>query len=121
MADVGLIREALEEHGVQGELLVIGDGDAAIRFVDALEGMVPRPGLVIIDLNLPKRSGREVLKYMRRSERYNDIPVAILSSSDAARDRNDALQLGATRYMAKPLRLEEFLGLGVIFRAMLQG
>jgi DNA-binding response OmpR family regulator len=67
-ADAGLVRAALDEHGVPGELIVISDGDTAIRFIDTLESdAVNCPDLVIIDLNLPKAPGLAVLRVMRRS------------------------------------------------------
>ena len=120
-ADAALVRKALEEHGVEGELLVIDDGEMAIEFIQALDADLSAacPGLAIIDLNLPKKPGREVLERMRLSQRCRHIPVMILSSSDAERDRADAARLGATRYIRKPSRLEEFLSLGAIFKAAL--
>jgi chemotaxis family two-component system response regulator Rcp1 len=120
-ADAGLVRKALEEYGVEGELIVIADGEKAIQFIQGLDAdpSVECPGLAIIDVNLPKRPGREVLERMRLSERCRHIPVVILSSSDAERDRADAVRFGATRYIRKPSRLEEFLSLGAIFKAAL--
>lgn len=116
-----MVRHALEEHEVDCELLVIGDGDKAIRFIQALEDdPAVCPNLFIIDLNLPKRPGRDVLQSMRQNPKCKDATVVILSSSDALRDRADALELGVSRYIRKPLRLEEFMGLGAIFKEMLE-
>jgi two-component system, chemotaxis family, response regulator Rcp1 len=67
-------------------------------------------------LNLPKRSGQEVLERMRQSLKCHEIPVVILSSSDAKRDVADAERLRASQYIRKPTRLEEFLRLGTIFK-----
>jgi two-component system, chemotaxis family, response regulator Rcp1 len=121
-ADALLIRKALEEHHVEGELLVIADGEKAIEFIQAVDAQSAEcPALAIIDLNLPKRPGREVLQCMRLSEACRHIPIVILSSSDAERDKADAARLGASRYIRKPLRLDEFLSLGAIFRAVLEG
>jgi chemotaxis family two-component system response regulator Rcp1 len=117
-ADAGLVRRALEEHGVDGELIVIADGETAIAFIqviDSEEG--PCPDLAIVDLNLPKKPGREVLERMRMSEKCRQIPVVILSSSDADRDRADAARFGASRYIRKPTKLDDFLNLGAIFKA----
>jgi DNA-binding response OmpR family regulator len=117
-----LIRGALEEHGVEGEVLVIGDGEKAIQFIQAIDTRpLECPDLVIVDLNLPKRPGREVLEHLRRSEKCRSLPVIILSSSDAAQDRADAARFGATRYLKKPLLLKEFLNLGAIFKEALRG
>jgi two-component system, chemotaxis family, response regulator Rcp1 len=121
-ADVGLVRKALEEHGVEGELLVIADGETAVKFIQALDGQeVPCPDLAIVDLNLPKKPGREVLERMRLSESCRNIPVVILSSSDAEQDRADAARFGASRYIRKPTHLDEFLNLGAVFKAALGG
>jgi DNA-binding response OmpR family regulator len=115
-----LVRRALEEHGVEGELIVIADGETAIAFIQALDAeAAPCPDLAIVDLNLPKKPGRDVLECMRQSERCRHIPVVILSSSDAERDKADAARFGATRYLRKPSKLDEFLMLGAIFKAAL--
>jgi CheY-like chemotaxis protein len=119
-ADTGLVREALVEHGVEGELIVVTDGELAIQFLQDLESQpVPLPDLFIIDLNLPKRPGREVLERMREGVKCRRVPVVILTSSDAQRDRNDVEQLGIGRYILKPSRLDDFLALGAIFKSMM--
>jgi CheY-like chemotaxis protein len=113
-----LVRRALEEHGVEGELVVIADGETAIAFIQAIDAnAAPCPDLAIVDLNLPKKPGREVLERMRQSERCGHIPVVILSSSDAERDKADAARFGASRYIRKPSKLDDFLSLGLIFKA----
>jgi chemotaxis family two-component system response regulator Rcp1 len=119
-ADAGLVRRALEKHGVEGDLLVIADGEKAIEFIDALQEQATTcPHLAIVDLNLPKKPGREVLERMRMSERCRQIPIIILSSSDAERDKAEAARFGASRYIRKPSRLDDFLALGAIFKAAL--
>jgi DNA-binding response OmpR family regulator len=72
-----------------------------------------------LDLNIPKKPGREVLEWLRRSVRGRCVPVVILSSSDAQQDRADVAHLGADRYIRKPSDLEEFLSLGAVFKEML--
>ena len=120
IADVGLVREALMEHNVEADLVVISDGDYAIQFIDNLDGQAGEcPDLVILDLNLPKRPGRDVLESIRKNSKCQEARVAILSSSDAAEDKADALKLGAHHYVRKPLRLAEFLDLGGFFKQML--
>jgi chemotaxis family two-component system response regulator Rcp1 len=121
-ADAGLVRRALEEHGFEGELIVIADGEKAIEFIRAIDAEAARcPDLAIVDLNLPKKPGREVLERIRLSERCRHIPVVILSSSDAERDKADAVRFGASKYIRKPSKLDEFLSLGAIFKAVLAG
>ena len=78
-----------------------------------------RPALFIIDLNLPRRSGRDVLEILRSLPACLALPVVVLSSSDAAQDRADAIRLGANEYLPKPSALDEFLSLGVIFKTMI--
>jgi DNA-binding response OmpR family regulator len=116
-----LVREALEAHRVAGELLVIGDGDTAIRHIQEMDKQPEDcPDLLIIDLNLPKRSGREVLQAIRQSAKCRHATVVVLSSSDAQQDRAESIRLGASRYLRKPLRLDEFLSLGAVFKVLLE-
>jgi CheY-like chemotaxis protein len=105
----------------RGELTVVDDGESAIHLIQSLDqnAIAVCPDLVIIDLNLPRRSGCEVLEIMRRCEKCRHIPVVILSSSDALQDRAEAARLGATRYIRKPSRLEDFLALGATFREII--
>jgi chemotaxis family two-component system response regulator Rcp1 len=118
-ADAGLVREALKEHGVEGELIVVTDGEQAIEFIQEMESKpLTRPDLFIVDLNLPKRPGREVLERLRQST-SRQPPVVILTSSDESRDRDEAMRLGISQYILKPSRLVEFLALGAIFKEMI--
>ena len=99
---------------------MIEDGEKAIEFIQATETeAAPCPDLAIVDLNLPKKTGREVLARMRSSESCARTPVIILSSSDAERDRADGARLGVSRYLRKPSKLDDFLSLGAIFQAVL--
>jgi DNA-binding response OmpR family regulator len=110
----------MEEHGLKGELVVAPDGEIAINYIDELDDdLVSCPDLAIIDLNLPRKNGRQVLQRMRQSQKCRRIPVVVLSSSDAEPDRSDSARLGASRYLRKPSRLEEFLGLGAVFKELL--
>jgi DNA-binding response OmpR family regulator len=111
----------LREHGLRGELKVIGDGEIACEFIARLDedSGTPCPGLLILDLNLPRRSGREVLKALRESDRCAKIPVAILSSSSAPTDREAVTALGADTYIQKPIALEEFMQIGAILKQVL--
>jgi CheY-like chemotaxis protein len=120
-ADVTLVREALEEHGVEGELMVASDGEQAIAIIQDVDcKAVSCPDLFIVDLNIPRRPGREVIECLRQSVKCNKAQIAILSSSDSMRDKEDATQLGVSWYIRKPSRLNEFLGLGAIFGSLLE-
>jgi CheY-like chemotaxis protein len=121
-ADVLLLREVLASHQIKSCLFVAPDGDEAIRFIDDIDNVqLPCPQLIILDLNLPRKSGFEVLSRVRSSEKCRDIPVVILSSSEATKDREQAARLGASGYIRKPSTLRELLSIGEKFKALLAG
>jgi CheY-like chemotaxis protein len=120
-SDVYLIREALREHSVDCILRVASDGKDAMGIIsrearDAAAGSI---GLIILDLNLPRHDGIEILHKLRESTRFEYIPVVVLTSSDSPSDRLKATALGAARYLRKPSNLDEFLGLGAVFKELL--
>ena len=120
LGDVGLIRLALEEYGVECDLTVVMDGEQAIELIERVDaGSAACPQFLILDLNLPKVPGLEVLKRLRASARCGHIPVVILTSSDNQRDREATARLGASRYIPKPSRLREFLALGAVFKNLI--
>jgi CheY-like chemotaxis protein len=114
-ADVYLIEEALREHGVNFNIHVAEDGEAAIRLLSKDE---IQPDIVLLDLNMPKRSGSEVLDRLRAKPGAADIPVIILTSSDSPSDREEAMRLGATRYIRKPTGLDEFIQIGATIKEL---
>lgn len=120
--DVFLVREAVEAHHLDITLEIISDGEQAIAFLNRLNAGedVVCPSLMLLDLNLPRISGLEVLARVRRNKRCADIPVVIMTSSDAERDRRESAALGATAYFRKPSGYEEFLKLGEVIREMLR-
>jgi CheY-like chemotaxis protein len=119
-ADVYLIRAALEEHGIDLPLQVCADGREVLQIICQLEGVAgTQLNLIILDLNLPRHDGIEILQRLRESERLGRIPVVILTSSDSPRDRILASKLGAASYLRKPSSLEQFLGLGAVFKELL--
>ncbi len=119
--DVFLVREALRQAGISGELTVLDDGEKAVDFIDRLDrdSNFLCPNVVLLDLNLPKRSGDQILEHMRRSRRCRDVPVIIVTSSDSPKDRAQTAKLGATLYFRKPSRLDEFMALGPLVRGVL--
>jgi two-component system, chemotaxis family, response regulator Rcp1 len=119
--DVLLVREALREHGVTAPLFVITDGEKAVEFIESLgkDGDRPCPALVLLDLNLPKRTGHDVLSRMREMKRCEHTPVVILSSSDAPADRRAAAAFDISRYIRKPSTLDEFMMIGGVIRQLL--
>src|ERR1035438_10053497 len=90
--DVYLAKLALKDHGLTHEIRVLGDGEAALSFVDCLENdaNVPQVALMLLDLHLPKRDGLEVLGRLRAGKRGAGIPVVVLTSSDSPDDRESA-------------------------------
>jgi DNA-binding response OmpR family regulator len=115
-----LVREALEENGVEGDLVVLTDGEKAVQYLDAIDAQLRHaPDLFIIDLNLPKKSGREVLERMHLVRGAGHPPVIVLSSSNAYQDMAEAARLGASLYIRKPTRLQEFMSIGAIFKQKL--
>jgi CheY-like chemotaxis protein len=122
-ADVLLIQDAIEHYGLSVELYVVDDGDKAFRFIEHAETVpgAPCPDFLLVDLNLPKRSGKEVLQRVRQSAKCGHIPVLILSSSDLSRDRADLSALGASGYFRKVSDYDEFLKVGAILKLVLEG
>jgi CheY-like chemotaxis protein len=122
-ADANLVGEALAEARVDCQLCVVRDGAQAIAFLERAETdpCHPQPDVVLLDLNLPKVSGEEVLKRVRLSPSCSAVKVLIVSSSDAPADRERAMALGASDYFRKPSDLEQYMTLGPRVRAMLAG
>ena len=119
--DVLLVREALEQSGLEFELRVFEDGEQGVDFIEAVDrdDTVVRPHLFLLDLNLPKKTGGQILERVRQSPRCGRIPVVILTSSDSHRDKAQAADLNATGYFRKPSRLDEFMKLGPYVRELL--
>lgn len=114
-ADVYLVREALKEHGVQCTVRTAADGRDVLTLLAASD-RAWNPDLIILDLNLPRHDGIEILQKVRSTEAIANVPVVVLTSSDSPRDRTIANDLGATRYVRKPSNLEQFLQLGALLR-----
>src|SRR4030095_2127512 len=120
-ADVYLIRTALEEHGVDLQLQVAADGSEVLRIIQEEESLAETQlELIILDLNLPRHDGIEVLRRRRETERLGRIPVVVLTSSDSPSDRMAASELGAACFLRKPSNLEQFLNLGAVFKTLLR-
>jgi two-component system, chemotaxis family, response regulator Rcp1 len=109
--DVRLTREALREGKVHNNLHVASDGVEALRFLrrEGEHGDAVRPDLILLDLNLPKKDGREVLEEIKRDAQLRPIPVVILTSSQAEQDIVRAYDLHANCYVSKPVDLEQFI------------
>jgi CheY-like chemotaxis protein len=120
-ADVMLVRRALDEHAVNYDLRVLSDGEDVLSFVNGLDAdtKLPCPDLLLLDLYLPKRDGNEVLAHLRASQRCGQIPVVVLTSSDATWDRENAAKNYATHYFQKPSSLDKFMLLGRVVKEVI--
>jgi CheY-like chemotaxis protein len=122
-ADVRIVRIALREQGLDHILHVAMDGAEAIAFIEKADSdsKAPGPDLLLLDMHLPKYDGEEILKRLRSTELYAQIPVVVMTSSDAPGDHRRAEKHAALFYFRKPSRLSEFIQLGVIVRGILTG
>ena len=121
-ADVFFVREALRSEGIESELFVAQDGGKAVEFIESAEFSrdAPCPQVILLDLNLPRKSGAEVLLRITQSSRLAQVPVVIVTSSDAPGDREETARLGARRYFVKPRDLDEYLKLGLVVKDVLR-
>lgn len=111
--DVRLIREGLEQGNVRCALSVVGDGVEAIAFLrqQGRHAEAPRPDLILLDLNLPRKDGREVLSEIKADPKLQRIPVVALTSSEADEDIAEVYGLSANCYLTKPVSLDRFMEL----------
>jgi two-component system, chemotaxis family, response regulator Rcp1 len=117
-ADVDLLRRALAGAELDCQLTVIDDGAEALALFRP-GADTPVPDLAIVDLNLPKHSGLEVIAQMRANPNFAEVPVVIMSSSSAPRDRSSLEKFRIRRYIVKPADLEEFMRIGWQIRELL--
>ena len=109
--DVLMTQEAFEHHKIRNALHVVSDGAEALRYVrrePPYEAM-PRPGLILLDLNLPKKDGREVLAEIKADPDLRTIPVVVLTTSEAEEDILRSYFLHANAYVTKPVDFDRFV------------
>lgn len=109
--DVRLTREALKEYKMANKLHVVGDGEQAIAFLHKSGAYAnkPRPDVILLDLNLPKKDGREVLAEIKEDDLLKQIPVVILTMSQLEEDILTSYDLHANCYITKPLDIAQFI------------
>jgi len=109
--DARLAREALRDAKVRNNLTWLSDGEEALAFLrrQGKYSNAPRPDLILLDLNLPRKDGREVLSEIKADDHFKRIPVVILTTSQAEEDILKAYHLNANCYIPKPVDLERFL------------
>jgi chemotaxis family two-component system response regulator Rcp1 len=120
--DIFLVRRALEKRGVPHQLTVARNGEEALELLERAESSrdSEAPGLILLDLNLPKIDGAQVLSRIRKTTAFSTTPVIVLTSSDSPRDRESALALGANVYFRKPTDLQSFMYLGEVIERLLR-
>jgi two-component system, chemotaxis family, response regulator Rcp1 len=109
--DVRLMREALTANGMSKTLSVVEDGEQALSFLrrHGTYSEAPRPDLIFLDLNLPRKDGREVLAEIKENSDLRRIPVIVLTTSESETDVKRAYELHANCYVKKPTDLDEYL------------
>jgi CheY-like chemotaxis protein len=109
--DVLMTREAFEHHKIANKLHVVSDGVEAIKFMRREEPYqdAPRPGLVLLDLNLPRKDGREVLVDIKNDPDLCDIPIVVLTTSSAEEDILRSYKAHANAYVTKPVDFRRFV------------
>jgi CheY-like chemotaxis protein len=120
-ADVFLIRAAIRRANIAADLHVLHDGEVAMQFIDRADNAraAPCPDILILDINLPRKSGGEVLEHLRKSVRCGHARVLVVSTSDSAADRETMSRLGANAYFHKPSDYVEFMKLGDVVKELL--
>ncbi len=109
--DVLMTREAFEYHKIRNRLHVVSDGEKALQFLrrQGPYGDAPRPGLILLDLNLPRKDGTEVLADLKADPELCVIPVVVLTTSEAEEDILRSYSLHANAYVSKPVDFSRFV------------
>ena len=103
--DVELMQDALQDNGINFTMEVVKQGDKVIPFLKACKNF---PNVILLDLNLPKMHGREVLSRIKLSEEFKHIPIAILTTSSSKSEKEFCISAGATDFLTKPATVEGF-------------
>ena len=111
--DVMTIRRAFEKNGLTNPIYVVGDGEEALDYLRhkgkfAETDSAPRPGVILMDLSMPRMSGLELLLTLKTDPQLREIPVVVLTSSDEHQDVKTAFTRGAAGYIVKPVTFEKF-------------
>jgi CheY-like chemotaxis protein len=120
-SDVFLLRRALDQHGVQYSLDLVRDGEKALDMLNRIAtGSEPVPDLIVLDLNLPRHDGIEVLAHCRSFSQLHLVRVMILTSSDSPGERTRADELRVSDFVRKPILLDDFMALGGRIKELLE-
>ena len=109
--DVRLTKEAFKEGRLDVEIYDVSDGIEALEFLEKQNSFseAPRPDLILLDLNLPRKNGREVLSIIKNNKKLKQIPVVILTTSSAESDIIESYNSFANCYITKPINMDEFI------------
>jgi len=113
-SDVFLLERALNRQRINFQLTHLRDGGAALAFIrrEGSYAKSPRPDLILVDLNLPKIGGEDVIRAVRGARHLNGVPACVWSSSESPRDRESLISLGVDQFIFKPSGLEQFMQIG---------
>ncbi len=111
--DQVIMQEALQEAHVDCQLIIVQDGVEAMEFLDRQNEYksAPRPDLILLDLNLPRKNGREVLQEVKNNPALSHIPLLVISNSNSPQDVCDCYTLRANAYLEKPTKFRDFVDL----------
>ncbi|MBW3468578.1 response regulator [Arthrospiribacter ruber] len=109
--DIVLTQEAFEMANIQSDMEVVRDGEQAISYLTKTAPFqdVPAPDLVLLDINIPRKNGHEVLKFIKENESLRQVPVIMLTTSSSQKDINEAYENHASCYIIKPVEVDAFL------------
>ena len=116
--DVLLVKRALREHAIDFRIFVAENGDMVTEFVRTVGTTTPAPDVILLDLNLPRMEGPELLRTVRAHPLCANVPLVVITSSDSPKDRAWTSKYGVNHYFRKPSGLDEFLELGAVIRSV---
>jgi CheY-like chemotaxis protein len=122
-SDVFLLERALNRQQINFQLTHLRDGGAALAFIrrEGVYAKSPRPDLILVDLNLPRVGGEDVIRAVRSAKHLNGVPACVWSSSESPRDRESLIRLGVDQFIFKPSGLEQFMQIGKTVQDLLVG
>ena len=123
LSDVFLLERALRAQGFQFELVHMQDGDATLAYIrrQGAYAEAAVPSLILMDLNLPKYTGVEILHEIRAARHLDGVPVCVWSSSQSRKDQANIIDIGVARFITKPTGLDEFMQIGASIRDLIAG
>lgn len=121
-SDVFLLKRALDQHSVHYDLVLIRDGEQALAALnDIAAGGQARPDLIVLDLNLPRHDGIEILTHCRSLSPLENMAIMILTSSDSPGEKARAEELSVSDFVRKPILLDDFMALGGRIKQIIEG